>query len=94
MKLQDTPEFKSLVRRKWIVSLTLTCIMLFVYFGFILLIAFNKTFLAQPIGAKLTLGLPIGIGVLVLTWLLTGIYIYWANNTHDKQVDELKKKIA
>ena len=92
--ITELPEFKSLVRQKWIVSLALTLVMLIIYFGFILLIAFDKPFLAKPIGLNLTLGLPVGIGILILAWLLTGIYTIWANRSYDKQVDELKKKIS
>ncbi len=91
MKLQALPEFRRLVRQKWSVSLVLTFLMLVIYFGFILLIAFDKPFLAKPIGGNLTLGLPIGFGILIVAWLLTGVYIWWANKFYDKRVDELKK---
>ena len=94
MKLQDLPEFKSLVFKKWRVSLLLTFIMLVIYFGFILLIAFDKPFLATLIGHNITIGLPIGLGILVVAWLLTGIYILWANKIYDKHVEELKNKIV
>jgi uncharacterized membrane protein (DUF485 family) len=67
--------------------------MLVVYFGFILLIAFNKEFLATKIGEHLTIGLPIGIGVIIFAWLLTGIYIRWANSSYDKSVRELRNQI-
>jgi uncharacterized membrane protein (DUF485 family) len=93
MKLQELAEFKTLVKNKWRVSLLLTSIMLIIYFGFILLIAFDKPLLSTLIGPKITLGLPIGLGILVVAWLLTGIYILWANKKYDKHVDELKKKI-
>jgi len=94
MKTQDLPEFKRMVRRKWKVSLSLTLIMLVIYFGFILLIAFDKSFLARSIGPNLTLGLPVGIGVLVSAWLLTGIYTIWANKYHDNRIIDIKKKIS
>jgi len=94
MNLQDLPEFKKLVRRKWQVSILLTVIMLVIYFGFILLIAFDKQFLARSIGRNLTLGLPIGIGVLISAWLLTGVYTYWANRVHDSRISDIKKKIG
>lgn len=94
MNMQELPEFKKLVKIKWRVSLILTFAMLIIYFGFILLIAFNKPFLATPIGHNLTLGLPIGIGVLVSAWILTGIYTYWANRHHDSRISEIKKKIS
>ena len=91
MKLHELPEFRSMVRQKWIVSLLLTFFMLLVYFGFILLIAFDKPFLAKPLGQNLTIGLPIGFGILIFAWLLTGVYTWWANHYYDKQVDQLKK---
>lgn len=93
MNLQELPEFKKMVRSKWRVSIMLTIAMLIIYFGFILLIAFNKPFLATPIGHNLTLGLPVGIGVLLSAWILTGVYTFWANRYHDNRMREIKKKI-
>jgi uncharacterized membrane protein (DUF485 family) len=92
MKLYELPEFRRMVKLKWRISLSLTFLMLFIYFGFILLIAFDKPFLAKPFEGNLTIGLPIGIGILIFTWLLTGVYIWWANKYYDKLVNELKKK--
>ena len=86
-------EFRSLVRKRLSVSLTLTFIMLAVYFGFILTIAFNKELLAAKIGATITIGLPIGIGIIVFAWLLTGVYTRWANQRYDKQVRNLRNEI-
>jgi uncharacterized membrane protein (DUF485 family) len=93
MKIQETEEFKKFVVRKWTVSLILASIMLFAYFGFILLIAFNKNLLATKISKGLTLGIPVGLGIIVLAWMLTGIYVRWANNHYDKKVEDLKKKL-
>jgi uncharacterized membrane protein (DUF485 family) len=90
----DSPGFKSLVRKRVSVSLTLTVIMLVVYFGFILVIAFNKELLAIKIGEHLTIGLPIGIGIIVFAWLLTGVYTYWANSSYDRSVREMRRKIT
>ncbi len=92
-KILDSEKFKMLVRKRVSVSFTLTILMLVVYFGFILLIAFNKEFLATKIGEHLTIALPIGIGVIVFAWLLTGIYIRWANSSYDKSVRELRNQI-
>jgi uncharacterized membrane protein (DUF485 family) len=94
MRLHEQPEFRRLVRRKWRISLFLTFLMLIVYFGFILLIAFDKSFLAKTFAKDLTIGLPIGIGILVFAWLLTGIYTAWANRIYDREVEELKKRIS
>ena len=89
----NSGKFKALVRKRVSVSVTLTIVMLLVYFGFILTIAFNKEFLATKIGEHITIGLPIGIGIIVFAWVLTGIYTWWANGSYDKSVRELKKQI-
>lgn len=86
------PSFKKLVTVRWRVSLFMASLMLVVYFGFILLIAFNKEFLAQKIGTHITLGLPLGIGIIVFAWILTGIYVRWANSKYDTQVENIKKQ--
>ncbi|MBN1446289.1 MAG: DUF485 domain-containing protein [Bacteroidetes bacterium] len=86
-------EFKSLVRSRVSVSLTLTVIMLAVYFGFILTIAFHRELLAVKIGEVITVGLPIGIGIIVFAWLLTGVYTRWANQSYDKRVRKLRNEI-
>ena len=93
MKIQETEEFKKFVRKKWSISLILACIMLFAYFGFILIVAFRKELFAIKLTKGLTLGIPVGLGIIVLAWALTGIYVRWANNHYDKKVEELKKKI-
>lgn len=92
-KIINSKKFKELVRKRLFVSISLTIIMLSVYLAFILLIAFNKEFLAQKIGEYLTIGLPIGIGIIVFAWLLTGVYTYWANNKYDNIVRELRNQI-
>jgi uncharacterized membrane protein (DUF485 family) len=92
-EILDSPKFKKLVQQRLTVSITLTFIMLIVYFGFILSIAFYKEFLSIKIGDHLTLGLPIGIGLIIFAWLLTGIYIRWANRKYDKAVRELRNEV-
>jgi uncharacterized membrane protein (DUF485 family) len=67
--------------------------MLVVYFGFILSIAFFKEFLSLKIGEHITLGLPIGIGIIIFAWILTGFYTRWANQKYDKSVRELRNEI-
>jgi uncharacterized membrane protein (DUF485 family) len=93
MKIQETEEFKKFVTKKWTVSLILASIMLLAYFGFILTVAFNKEMLATKLNKGLTLGLPVGLGIIVLAWVLTGVYVRWANKHYDNKVEELKRKI-
>ncbi|WP_247235286.1 DUF485 domain-containing protein [Telluribacter sp. SYSU D00476] len=89
----NSPAFRQLVRRRWSVSLVLTLAMLTVYFGFLLVVAFNKAYLAQMVGKNLTLAIPVGLGIILFAWLLTGIYVYWANNHYDQEVANLKAKV-
>lgn len=86
-------EFRGLVRRKWIVSVVLTACLFVLYYGYILLIAFDKTFLARRIGEHTTLGIPLGAGVIVLSWVLTAVYVLWANRFHDASVENLKDQV-
>ena len=83
-KVRSNPKFAELVRKRNGLALTLTIAMLVIYFGFILLVGYAKPFLATPIGANLmTFGVPIGIGVIVGAFILTGIYVRKANAEFD-----------
>ena len=61
-----------------------------VYFGFILLVAFNKPLLGTAIAPGLSLGILLGALVIVVAWVLTWIYIRWANAHYDTSVDGLR----
>ncbi|MBV9470006.1 MAG: DUF485 domain-containing protein [Abitibacteriaceae bacterium] len=89
----DDPDFKELSRQKNRISLVLTVVILVVYFTYMLLIAFSKSALSAPV-ANGTLGIPIGIGVIILAWVLTGIYVRWANTQYDALVEKVKQKIS
>jgi uncharacterized membrane protein (DUF485 family) len=93
--LQDE-DFKSLTSQKNTISIILTILELVLYFGFIALIAFNKPFLSQKLseGGATTIGIPIAIGTIILSWVFTGIYIFWANNKYDGMVKKIKDKIG
>jgi uncharacterized membrane protein (DUF485 family) len=88
----ESKEFKDLVSKRWSFSLILTFLMLFVYFGFILVLAFDKPLLAQKIGEHVTIGIPIGVGVILFAWVLTGIYVRWANTVYDSEVHRISNK--
>lgn len=95
-QILEDPEFKALASQKNSVSLILTVLELVLYFGFIALIAYNKPFLAQKIaaGSAITIGIPIAVGVIILSWILTGVYIFWANNIYDEMVKRVKKRFG
>lgn len=94
-QILDDPEFQELARQKDKISLILTIVELVLYFGFIGLIAYNKPFLAQKMeGSATTYGIPIAVGVIILSWILTGIYIFWANSVYDEKVKSIKKRFG
>ena len=90
-QVRANPKFAELVRKRNALALTLTILMLVVYFGFIGLVAYDKALLAKPLGTGLmTLGVPLGLGVIVAAFVLTGIYVSKAN----AEFDALTKQIV
>jgi uncharacterized membrane protein (DUF485 family) len=91
-KIQKNPKYLELRAKRTGFGWTLTLLMMVVYYGYIALIAFKKPFLAQPIGAGVTtLGIPIGMGVIVFTVLITAIYVRRANSEFDALTAEILK---
>lgn len=88
------PRYLALVRQRGRFTWTLTAVMLIAYFGFILLIAFDKDLLARPVGAGVTsLGIPVGLGVILLAIGLTGLYVRRANRDYDGMVQALAEDL-
>ena len=91
-KILRDPKYQELQAKRNRLAIILTILMLVVYYGYIALIAFDKEFLAQPIGSGVTtLGIPIGFGVIVFTILITGIYVRRANGEFDTLTKEILK---
>ena len=76
---------------RWRVAMSLTVAMMVAYFGFILLIAFNKPLLGSIIVPGLSLGMLLGALVIVIAWAVTWVYIRWANAHYDSSVDRLRQ---
>ncbi|HMK44618.1 MAG TPA: DUF485 domain-containing protein [Dissulfurispiraceae bacterium] len=91
--LQDK-DFQEISRQKNQISIVLTLCEMVLFFGFIALIAFNKPFLATKISGAITIGIPIAVGVIILSWVLTGIYVNWANKKYDVMVARLRERIG
>jgi uncharacterized membrane protein (DUF485 family) len=89
----DSPEFKRLVTRRWRISLILTACLFVLYYGYILMIATQRPFLSQRIGDATTIGIPIGAAVIVLSWVLTALYVVWANRYYDAEVTRLRRRL-
>lgn len=90
-----SPHYRQLVRERSLFSWILTVLMLVVFFGYILLIAFAPELLARPIGnGTTTLGIPLGIGVIVFGIALTGIYVHRANSRYDPLIRQITEEEA
>jgi uncharacterized membrane protein (DUF485 family) len=93
--ISENPKFQELVTSRSRFAWTLSILMLLVYQGFILLVAFFPKFLATPIGdSVITIGIPIGLGVIVFAFLVTGIYVARANSTYDELNKELIQEVT
>ncbi len=94
--IMENPKFKELVRSRSAFAWTLSIVMLLVYQGFVLLVAYDKEFLAQPLfpGSTTTIGIPIGLGVIVFAFIVTGIYVVRANSHYDEMTRELVQEIT
>ena len=85
----DDRRLEEVAARRLRVALAVTAAMLVVYFGFILLIAFDKSFLAKKLTDGLTPGILLGVVVIATTWVLTWIYVGWANRRYEPEVRAL-----
>lgn len=92
--LLTSPEFRRLVRQRWRVSLVLTALLFVLYYGYILLIAFDRTLLSQRIGPATTIGIPLGAAVIAAAWILTAAYVVWANRHFDAEAARLRRTQA
>ena len=82
-RIAASPAYEQLRRERDRLSLVLTAIMLVIYFGFISLVAFAPAVLATKLDTVITLGLPLGLGVIVSAIVLTGVYVTRANRRFD-----------
>ena len=95
-RIQKNPKFMQFVSMRNTYSYILSVLMLIVYFGYILLVAFDKQFLATKMsaGAVTSIGIPMGVGVLVFTIVITAIYVRRANSEFDDIKDEIVREAS
>ena len=93
-RIKNNPNYQKLVAVRSAFGWMMTAIMLIVYYGYILLVAFDKPLLATKIGSGvMTWGIPIGIFVIVFTVIITGIYVLRANKQFDHLTEEIRKDV-
>ena len=94
LRIANHPSYKKLKATRSSFGWWLAAAMMVVYYGFILLVAFNKEFLSQRLGAGvMTVGIPIGFGVIVFTIVITAIYVRRANSEFDDLAAAVAKAV-
>jgi uncharacterized membrane protein (DUF485 family) len=94
-RVKNDPNYQKLKRIRSRFGWTLTWAMMIVYYGFTLLVAFNKEFMGTPIGnSVITWGIPLGLFVIVFTVVITGIYVRRANREYDELSDAIRAKVG
>lgn len=93
-RVANNPKYQELKTKRMRFGVWLTISMLVVYYGFIVLVAFYKPLMATRIGAGVTtLGMPVGLFVIVFTIAITAIYVRRANTEFDKLSDEINQAV-
>ena len=80
-----------LAAARWRIAIALTLAMMAIYFGFILLVAYNKPFLTRLLAPGLSVGMLLGALVIVSAWVLMFVYVTWANRHHDSAVHAIRE---
>ncbi|WP_200763713.1 DUF485 domain-containing protein [Nitrosophilus alvini] len=94
-RLKENPRLQELIEKRERFAWTLAIVMLVVYYAFILTIAFSPLTLGTPLdeGMVTTIGIPVGISIIIIAFALTGIYVNRANREFDQITRELKESI-
>ena len=94
-RIYADPEFHELERKRGLFSWFLSAILLITYFSFVLVIAFAPEIFATPIreDSIITWGIPVGLFVIILSFCLTGIYVYRANTEFDHLVNDIVEHV-
>ena len=96
-RIQANPKYQELKQKRSSFGWWLTLLMMVVYYGYIALIAWNKEFLSRPLfsdGSVPTIGVPIGMGVIIFTIIITGIYVRRANSEFDALTRDILEDAA
>ena len=92
-RVRQNPKFQELVTKRSRFGWQLSFVMLFVYYAFILSIAFFPELLGRRLGeGVMTLGLPVGISIIFLAFILTGVYVKRANREFDALTEAIKEE--
>jgi uncharacterized membrane protein (DUF485 family) len=94
LKVKNNPKYHELLTKRNRFAWILSVLMILIYFSFILVIAFQPTLLANKIseGSIITVGIPIGVTIILSAFILTGIYVWRANGEFDELTKQIKEE--
>lgn len=92
--IKADPNYQQLVKKRSRYGWILTALMMVVYYGYILLLAFNKELLSRRLGeGVMTWAMPVGLAVIIFTVVITGIYVRRANSEFDQLTAAIKARV-
>ena len=93
-RIERNSQYQQLIKARNALGWSLTILVFAAYYGFILIVAFDKNLFATPLAAGMTTtwGIPLGIGIILLTVLLTAIYVRKANSQFDPALKQILEK--
>ncbi len=93
-KVRNNPQYQQLTAKRSVFAWTLAIIMLAAYYAYILVVAFAPASLGQTLsGGTTTIGIPIGVAIIVFSFILTGIYVWRANTEFDELTRQIKEAV-
>lgn len=94
-RVAENPRYQALVHRRDRFARILAAVMLTAYFGFVLLVAFDKPLLARSVaGGATSVGIPVGLGLILLAIALTALYVRRANRDFDTEIADVRREIG
>lgn len=94
-QVRRNPRFQELTKKRGRLAAILSTIVLVSYYGFMMIVAFAPALLHQPLaeGSVLTVGVPAGAAIIIVGWILTGVYSHVANTTFEEMGNEIVRDI-
>ncbi len=94
-RIKNNPKYQKLVTSRSRFAWTLSIIMLVVYYAFIMVIAFDPSIFGAKVGTGvITLGIPVGIAIIAISFVLAGLYVYKANGEYDRLTQEIRDELG
>lgn len=93
-RVRENPKYHALVARRSRLALMLSAVVLIAYYAFMMVVAFAPDLLRAPLGegSALTVGVPVGTAIIVVSWLLTGVYSHFANGPFDQLNNDIVRE--